>query len=60
MTEVYTHADGEEGDGLVYPAQRGDVDGLTADGALGADTSRVLARAGVDDGVDEDLDGVLV
>jgi len=53
-------ADGQEGDGLVDAAQRGDVDGLATHGACAADTGAVFARAAVDDGVDGDLDGVLV
>lgn len=52
--------DGDEGDGLVDAAERRDVDGLTADGTLRTDPGRVFARASVDDGVDEDLDRVLV
>jgi hypothetical protein len=50
-----THADGDQGDGLVDPSKWGNVDGLTPDGTLGTDTGRVLTWAGVDDGVDEDL-----
>ena len=54
------NTDGDERDGLVDAAEGRDVDGLTADGALRADPGRVLARAGVDDRVDENLDRVLV
>lgn len=53
-------ADGEQGNGLVDATQGADVDGLAADGAGAADPGRVLARAAVDDGVDGDLDRVLV
>lgn len=54
------NTDGDERDGLVDAAEGRDVDGLAADGALRADPGRVLARAGVDDRVDENLDRVLV
>lgn len=52
--------DGKKGDGLVHTAQRGYVDGLAAHSAGAADTGGVFAGAAVDDGVDGDLDGVLV
>lgn len=55
-----TYTDGDEGDGLVDATERRNVDGLTTDGTLGTDTGRVFAGSGVDDGVDEDLDRVLV
>ena len=45
---------------MVDASERGNVDGLTADGACGADSCGVFARAAVDDGVDGDLEGVLV
>ena len=53
-------ADGEQGNGLIDATQGADVDGLAAHGAGAADPGRVLARAAVDDGVDGDLDRVLV
>jgi hypothetical protein len=53
-------ADGEERDGLVDAAQGRNVDGLTADGTGAADAGGVFAGAAVDDGVDGDLDRVLV
>jgi hypothetical protein len=56
----FSRADGEESDGLVDAAERGDVDGLTAHSACATDTGAVFAGAAVDDGVDGDLDGVLV
>jgi len=43
---------------LVDAAQGGDVDGLAADGAGGADARAVFSGAAVDDGVDGDLEGV--
>lgn len=55
-----TYTDGDEGDGLVDTPEGGDIDGLTTDGSLGTDSSRVFPGSGVDDGVDKDLDGVLL
>lgn len=52
--------DGEEGDGLVDAAERGHIDGLAADGTGGTDTGGVFTGTAVDDGVNSDLDGVLV
>jgi hypothetical protein len=52
---IWTHADGDERDGLVHPSERGHINGLTADGTLRTDTGRVLAGTSVNDGVDEDL-----
>lgn len=49
---------GQERDRLVHPTERRHIDGLATDSALRADTSRVLARAGVDNSVHQDLDGV--
>ena len=53
-------ADGEQADSLVDTAEGGDIDGLTTDGTLRTDTGRVFPWSGVDDGVNEDLDGVLL
>jgi hypothetical protein len=50
-----THADGEQRDGLVDTSEGGDVDCLPTDGTLGTNTGRVLSRAGVNNGVDENL-----
>lgn len=47
-----THANGEKGDGLVDPPQWRDINGLTADRSLRADTGRVFPGTSVDDGVD--------
>ena len=52
--------DGEESDGLVDTAERRNVDGLAADGTGGSDTGAVFAGTAVDNGVNGDLDGVLV
>ena len=55
-----TYTDGDEGDGLVDTSERGDVDGLTTDSSLRTNSGRVLSGSGVDDGVDKDLDRVLL
>lgn len=52
--------DGEESDGLVDTAEGGDIDGLATDGTGASDTCAVFAGTAVDNGVDGDLDGVLV
>ena len=51
---------GEEGDSLVDAAEGRDVDGLATDGTGRANTGGVFAGTAVDDGVNSDLDGVLV
>ena len=53
-------ADGQQRNGLVDTAQRRHVDGLATYGTGAANAGRVLAGAAVDDGVDGNLDGVLV
>jgi hypothetical protein len=55
-----TGTDGEESDGLVDAAERGHIDGLATDGTGGTDTGGVFTGTAVDDGIDGDLDGVLV
>lgn len=50
----------QEGNGLVDTTQGRDIDGLSPDGTSRADTGAVFARAAVDNGIDGDLDGVLV
>jgi len=50
---------GHEVEGLVDTTERGDINSLTLDSASGADTGGILTRGGVDDGINEDLDGVL-
>lgn len=45
---------------MVDAAQGGDIDGLAAHGAGAANAGGVFAGAAVDDGVDGDLDWVLV
>ncbi len=50
-----TYADGEEGNRLVDSAQGRNIDSLTTDGTLGANTGGVFTGTSVDDGIDEDL-----
>jgi hypothetical protein len=51
---------GDEGDSLVDSSEGGNVDSLTTNDTSGADTSGVLTRATVLDGIDENLNRVLV
>lgn len=51
---------GEEGDGLVDSAEGRNINGLSSDGTGGADSGRVFTGTAVDNGVNSDLDGVLV
>ena len=53
-------AGGEEVEGVVDAAEGTHVHGLATDDSGSSDTGGVLARSGVDDGIDDDLDGVLV
>jgi hypothetical protein len=55
-----TGTDGQQGDSLVDTTEGGDIDGLTTDGTGGTDTGGIFTGAGVDDGINENLDGVLV
>ena len=55
-----TYTDGEECNCLVNPAEGGNIDGLTTDGTSGTDTGAVFARTAVDNGVNGDLERVLV
>lgn len=55
-----TYTDGDESDSLVDATKRRNINGLTTDGTLGTDTGRVFTGTSVDDGVNENLDGVLV
>jgi hypothetical protein len=55
-----TGTDGEEGDTLVDTAEGRNIDGLATDGTGGTDTGGVFTGTAVDDGIDGDLDGVLV
>jgi len=45
---------------LVDSAEGGDIDGLTTDGTSRTDTGAVLAGTAVDDGIDSNLNGILV
>ena len=58
--EETTYTDGQQGDGLVDTTEGGDIDGLATDGTGGTDTGGIFAGTGVDDGINENLDGVLV
>lgn len=59
-TDLQTYTDGQEGDSLVDAAEGGDIDGLATDGTSGTDTGGIFTGTGVDDGINENLDGVLV
>jgi hypothetical protein len=52
--------DGQKGNGLVDAAKGRYIDGLSSDGTGGADTGAVFAGTAVDNGINGDLDGVLV
>lgn len=58
--EKKTYSDGQEGDSLVDTAEGGDIDGLATDGTGGTNAGGILTGTGVDDGINKDLDGVLV
>lgn len=55
-----TSTSGHQVDSLVDTAERGNIDGLSSDNTSRADASAIFARTTVDDGIDNDLDGVLV
>ena len=55
-----TYTNGQQRNRLVDTPQRRHIHGLTTDGTRRADTGRVFAGTSVDDGVDENLDGVLL
>lgn len=52
--------DGEESNGLVDTAEGRHIDGLATDGTGGTDTGAVFAGTAVDDGINGDLQRVLV
>lgn len=56
----FSRPDCQQGDRLVHTSERGDIDGLTTHGPGATDTCGVFTGTAVDDGVDGDLDGVLV
>jgi hypothetical protein len=56
----FTGTDCEESDGLVNTSERRDIDGLTTDGTGRTDTGGVFTGTAVDDGIDSDLDWVLI
>merc|ERR1740128_155174 len=49
----------QQPDSLIDPPKGRDIDGLTPNGSLTSDTGGVLTGSGVDDGIDQDLEGVL-
>jgi hypothetical protein len=55
-----TGTDGKKGNSLVDTAEWGDIDSLATYGTGGTDTGRVFAWTAVDDGVNGNLDWVLV
>ena len=55
-----SRTDCQQCDRLVYTSERGDIDGLTTHGSSATDTGGVFAGTAVDDGVDGNLDGILV
>jgi hypothetical protein len=55
-----TYTDGQERDGLVNPSKRGDINGLSSDGSLGANTRRIFTRSRVYYGIYQDLCNVSV
>lgn len=60
MEGCFVGFDGEEGDGLVDLVERGDIDGLVMDGVGRVNMGGVFLGFVVDNGVNGDLDGVLV
>lgn len=56
----FTGTNGQESNGLVDAAERGDIDGLSSDGTSRSNSGGIFARSAVDDGIDGDLDWVLV
>jgi len=56
----FAGADGKEGNSLVDTTKRRDIDSLSSNSSLRTDTSAIFTGAGVNNGVNEDLDGVLV
>lgn len=57
---LQTYTNGDEVDGLVDAAERGDINSLATHDTGSTNAGRVLARASGDDGLDEHLDGVLI
>ena len=53
-------ASGQQVEGIVDTTERRHIDGLSTDDTGTSDTSGILTRTGVDDGINNNLDGVLV
>jgi hypothetical protein len=56
----FTSTDCEEGDGLIDTTERRHIDGLTTDSSGAANTGAIFSGTAVDDGIDGDLERVLV
>ena len=56
----FTGADGEQSNGLVDAAERRDINGLATNGTGGANAGAIFSRSAVDNGVNSNLDRVLV
>jgi hypothetical protein len=56
----FTCTDGKKGNSLVDTAERGHIHGLSSDGTSASNSSAIFSRAAVDNGVDCDLNGVLI
>lgn len=56
----FPRADGQEGDSLVDPPQRGDIDSLSPDGTSRTYTCGVFTGSAVDNSINGNLDGVPV
>jgi hypothetical protein len=56
----FTGTNRQESDGLVDTSQWGHIDGLTTDSSGGTDSGGIFARTAVENGINGDLDGVLV
>lgn len=55
-----TGTDGEEGNGLVDTTEGRHIDGLSSHGTGASNSGAVFTRTAVDNGINSDLDGVLV
>lgn len=55
-----TGTDGDQGNGLVDTSERGDIDGLATDGTGGTNSGAVFTGTAVGNGVDGNLERVLV
>jgi hypothetical protein len=58
--EIYTHSDGQQRNSLVHSPQRGHINSLPPHRTLRTNTRRVFTGARVHNGVNKDLNRVLV